>query len=59
MGFGEKRHKKIYRKKLKKALNQNDPFDRIILHLMTTGALNVAVVDIGGNSKKALRREVH
>ena len=55
MGFGEKSHQKIYQKKLKKVLNQNDPFDRVILHLMTTGALNVAVVDIGGESKKSQR----
>jgi len=59
MGFGEKSHQKIYGKKLKKVLNQNDPFDRVILHLMTTGALNVAVVDIGGKSKKIIRGDVH
>jgi hypothetical protein len=51
MRLGEKSHQKSVDERFKKVLNKNDPFDQLILNLITTGALDVAVVDIGLKSK--------
>ena len=50
MVMGDKNHRKMADRKMRKVLDKNDPFDQLIMELSQKGVLDVCVVGIGPES---------